>query len=213
MRTQITALAVGATLLLTGCSSTQNKGVDPANPSSSASDPAPPSAEPITKLTPTPTPTPSSSTNARGNIVMQGGQFGTISDRSTGNVHTKFQINSIGAITCQPPSYGSPRQPENGQIIAVDIVVETTPELAESSYPKFTLSGYDFKYIHPNGTTFNGDLGTVATYSCLPDAETFPSGGMGPSEKIAAKIVLDVPAAHGTLVMKSGLKGGFEYGF
>lgn len=90
----------------------------------------------------------------------------------------------------------------NEQIILVDITVETMPELAESSLPKFTLPGYDFKYIAVNGSTFNGDLGTVATYSCIPGAEQFPSGGMGPAEKVTAKVVSDVPAPTGILVLK-----------
>ena len=41
----------------------------------------------------------------------------------------------------------------------------------------------------------------------------FPSAGMGPAEKLEGKVVLDLPAAHGILVVKAGLTGGFEYTF
>ena len=210
-RTQLASLAM-ATLMLAGCSSPVNQSVA-ASPSSSTADPAPPSAEPVRKTTPTPTPKPSSSLNSRGNLVMQGGMFGIIEDTTTGRNIVKFQVNAITPITCQARPYIPASPAENGQLIAVDMVVETTPELGESSYPKFTLSGYDFKYIAASGTTFNGNLGTVATYSCIEDADTFPVGGMGPGERIAAKVILDVPAAHGVLVMKAGFKGGFEYNF
>jgi len=147
---------------------------------------------------------------------MEVGALGVISSRSTGSVQVKFQVKAIKRITCPPKPYVVGDQgPENGQIIALDMVIQTTPELAESSYPKFTLSGYDFKYIAPNGTTFNGNLQTWAAFSCLPDADTFPSNGMGPAEKVVAKVVLDVPAPHGILVLKTNSlqAGGFEYTF
>jgi hypothetical protein len=142
---------------------------------------------------------------------MQPGDTGTVSDAVSKKVHTKFTINSIAPIECTGPYWSGPA--ENGNIIALDITIETTPELAESSYPMYTLSGHDFKFISANGTTYNGNLSTVATYSCIPDSETFPSGGLGPAEKVTAKLVLDVPEPSGILVMKSGYSGGFEYNF
>lgn len=208
MRHKSAALAVVAALTLTGCSGTAKEAVSSPSPSESSPTVAPPSAEPIPSSTPTPKDTQKKS--PRGNLLMEGGMFGTITDRSTGQLHTKIQVNAITPITCNQP-YSRPS--ENGQIIVVDVVVETTPELAESSFPKFTLSSYDFKFIATNGTTFNGNLGTISTYSCIPDAEVFPSGGMGPAEKVTAKVVLDVPAPHGILIMKGGFGTGFEYTF
>jgi hypothetical protein len=200
----LTALALGATLALTACGSSTDSVKAGETPSGQATPVSAPSSAPVPK----PTPTVDEKKSVRGNLLMEGGDTGLISE--SGKTTTKFTVNSIAAGACNQ-KYS--RAAENGQIVFVDIAVETTPELAQSSYPKYTLSGYDFKFIHDNGTTFNGNLSTSATYSCIPDAETFPSGGMGPAEKITAKVVLDVPAAHGTLVLESGLSGGFEYKF
>lgn len=200
-----TSLALGATLALTACGSTN----DAAKPGETAKGEATPVSAPSSAPVPKATPTQDSKKSARGNLIMTAGDTGLIQAGGTGKTTTKFTVNSITPGTCnQPYSHAA----ENGQIVLVDIAVETTADLAQSSYPKFTLSGYDFKYIADNGTTFNGNLSTVATYSCIPDAEVFPSAGMGPAENITAKVVLDLPAAHGTLVLKSGLSG-FEYKF
>lgn len=211
MRHKILAiLGVSATLALAGCGSSSETATSAAT---EAGDPTPvsaPSAAPVVKTTPSPTPSLDDKKSVRGNLLMQGGDIGTISDRSTNKVGTKFTVNAITAGVCDQ-QYSRPA--ENGQIVFIDITVETTPELAESSFPKFDISGHDFKYIAENGTTFNGSLSTVATYSCIADSATFPSGGMGPAEKVTAKVVLDLPAAHGILVLKSGLSGGFEYSF
>ena len=206
MRKIIAVLAIGATLALTACGGEKKETVDPSAPPSEAPPISRPSAEPAS--TPKPTPTPSGQAkNSRGNLVMTAGAFGTISNRATGELQTKIAVNNISPVTCTE-RFADPAK--NGVYIGVDVVVETTPELAKDSYPKFTLSGYDFKYIAENGTTFNGSL---STYGCIPSSQTFPSGGMGPNEKVTAKVVLDVPAPHGTLVMLGSSGTGFEYGF
>lgn len=210
MRKIFTVLGVGAVLACSACGSSGDSAQPDASASEEATPVSAPTAEPIVKNTPSPTPTPEDNKSIRGNLIMQAGDIGTISDSSTGKVGTKFIVNAIAPGKCDQP-YSRPA--ENGQIVTIDITVETTPELAESSYPKFTLSGHDFKYIAKNGTTFNGSLSSIATYSCIADSATFPSGGMGPAEKVTAKVVLDVPAPHGVLVLESGLSGGFEYSF
>lgn len=75
-----------------------------------------------------------------------------------------------------------------------------------------------FKFVGANGTTFNGNLGTMGAHSCLPDSETIGAngGGIGPAEKVIGKLVLDAPEPTGTLVYKSYLtsgNGGWEYKF
>lgn len=206
----LTSLALGATLALTGCGGPTTDSAKPGEtPSGSASPVSAPTSAPAVPDTPTPEPV-DDKKSERGNLIMTPGDTGLIQSGSTGETTTKFTVNSIKAGTCnQEYSHAA----QNGTILLVDVSVETTKALAKSSYPKYTLSGYDFKYIAANGTTFNGNLSTIATYSCIPDAQQFPSGGMGPAEKITAKVVLDVPAAHGILVLESGLAGGFEYKF
>ena len=203
----LTSLALGATLALTACGgSTEGASKPGETPSGQATPVAAPASAPV----PQPTPTEDITKSERGNLIMTAGDIGTISSGATDEVETKFTVNSIKAGKCNQ-EYS--RAPENGHIVFVDISVETTKELAKASYPKYTLSGHDFKFIAANGSTFNGNLSTIATYSCIPDAQTFPSGGMGPAEKVTAKVVLDVPAAHGILVLESGISGGFEYKF
>ncbi len=207
-RHKLVALIVSAVVILASIAFNVSQGI--ATTAALTAPVTAPSVEPVTKSTPTPAPADDVETNSRGNLVMAFGDIGTISDGKSGDVHTEFTVNSITPVTCTEP-YARPS--ENGNVVAVDITVETTPELAQSAYPKFTLSGFDFKYIAANGTTFNGSLASIATYSCIPDAEQFPSAGMGPGEKVTGKVVLDVPAATGLLVFESGLKGGFEYKF
>lgn len=203
-------LAVAATLTLAGCA--DGGAEDNVMPTDTATPVTAPTATPIQKYTPTPTPTPKDDDkrSPRGNLIMSVGDIGEISQKSTGNVHVKFKVDSMAGVTCTGPSA---EPSENGTVIAIGITVETTPELSERSYPKFTLSGYDFKFIADNGTTFNGNLATRATYGCIPDSETFPSAGMGPAEKVNAKVLLDVPAPTGTLVLSFAVLngGGFEY--
>ncbi len=53
----------------------------------------------------------------------------------------------------------------------------------------------------------------VATASLVSD--TFPSDLLGPGQSYAGAVVLDVPAAAGTLVLDPswGQEGGWEYSF
>lgn len=75
------------------------------------------------------------------------------------------------------------------------------------------MSAANFQFVGANGTTFNGMLGGHS-YGCIPQAETFPMQGMGPAEKVAAKVVLDVPAGPGTLVFKPLFaNSGWEYSY
>lgn len=219
MRKIITALAVTASLALSACG-TSNDSVSPADtsnpvatPSADTSNPvAAPSADPVVKSTPTPTQTSDENLSSRGNLIMKPGAFGTISERYSGTLQAKFAVKSIAPIQCTS-DMASYYKPENGNMVALDLVVETTPELAQDSNPTFRLSGYDFKYIAKNGTTFNGSLSSAATYGCIDDSLIFPSAGMGPNEKVTAKLILDLPAAHGTLVMLGNSGKGFEYTF
>jgi hypothetical protein len=209
MRKVFASIALVGTLALTACGGTADK--VSADPTDTTNPVSAPSAAPAS--TPKPTPTEDKDLSSRGNLIMTPGTFGTISDQYTNTLHAKFAVNSIAPIECVPQPYSSVYPPENGALIAVDITAETTPELAKASNPHLSISSYDFKYIAENGTTFNGNLGSVATYSCIDDSQIFPSRGLGPNEKVTAKIILDVPAPHGTLVMMGNWGKGFEYTF
>ncbi|WP_416430048.1 hypothetical protein [Paenarthrobacter nicotinovorans] len=123
-----------------------------------------------------------------------------------------FTVNSIAPVTCTE-QYAQPAV--NGHLVVVDVAVETKPELAEAIMTSYYLNPSDFKFVADNGTTFNGNLGTAAAFSCLPSPELFPSGGLGPGEKAAGKVVLDLPAPTGVLVLKAPMSStnGWEYKF
>ncbi|MDR6793042.1 MULTISPECIES: hypothetical protein [Pseudarthrobacter] len=181
--------------------------------SKAGSDVAAPSAEAVTPATQTPAKD-AAKKSTRGNIVMAPGDVGTVSSTTSDGKEvdaTKFTVNSIAPGTCDQ-QYAQP--PENGHIVFVDVTIETLPELAETPFPTFGLSAYDFKFVSNNGTTFNGSLSTIASgYGCIDDARTLPSAGIGPGEKATGIVVLDVPEPAGILIMKSMFGSGFEYTF
>lgn len=141
------------------------------------------------------------------------GQGASITDSTHDNKEiVNFTVTSIAPVTCTE-QFAQPAT--NGHLIAVDVAVETKPELADAIMKNYYLGGGDFKFVADNGTTFNGNLFTGATYSCLPNAALFPQAGLGPAEKAAGKVVLDVPAEHGILVLKAPFSSnnGWEYKF
>lgn len=170
-----------------------------------------PTAEAVEKQVEAPKPT-GPAKSSRGNYVMSAGSkaFATQTDQLTDKETAKFSVASIKKGVCTG-EYVQP--PTNGNIVFVKVTVQTLPALAESSFPTFSISAHDFKFIAKNGTTFNGSLSTVGTYGCLPDAETFPSAGIGPDQKASGIIVIDVPQPSGTLLVKSNFGTGYEYTF
>lgn len=203
MKKALLTLPVAA-LLLAGCGG------------SPASSPTAPTVEPIGGASASPAAASAaaeSPKSPRGNIVKQLGEGASITDTLHDNKEiVNFTVNAIVPVTCTEP-YAQPA--ENGHLIVVDVAVETKPELADAIVNTYYLGAGDFKFVADNGTTFNGNLFTGATYGCLPAAEQFPSGGLGPAEKAAGKVVLDVPAPTGILVLKApgSSTNGWEYKF
>jgi hypothetical protein len=153
----------------------------------------------------------------RGNFIKEMGQPAGISD-ADGKALVNFTINSIAPLAACTGPYPSPV--ENGHFVVLDVSVETLPELGttENGSQTFDINSTMFKFVGANGTTFNGNLGTMAAYSCLPDTETIGTNGagIGPAEKVTGKLVLDLPEPTGTLVYKSYLtsgNGGWEFKF
>ena len=202
------SLIVGAVLALTACGAPATN--HPASESPKAG------ATPVTAPSAAPIPTESESEasdgkNERGNFEAHIGDTGTLGTAGGGSeVTTKFTVNSIKTPVCDQDYYD--QKPKNGRLMAISMTVETTKALAKQSYDKFTISAYDFKFIAANGTTFNGNLSTIATYGCVADSVTFPSSGLGPSEKASGVIIVDIPRSPGVLVYEPNRFGaGFEY--
>lgn len=60
-------------------------------------------------------------------------------------------------------------------------------------------------FVSVEGTTYNGDLGSMAVYSCLDSVETVDA--VGPAQKATGWVVLDVPAWEGTSLLDQGGPG------
>ena len=145
--------------------------------------------------------------SSRGNIIKKPGEGAGVTDKD--KTVASFVINSINVNPNCTNEYATKAQ--NGHFVVLDVSMETMPELAESVNPQFGLAGYAWKAIADNGTTFNGNVSTGASYMCLKDAERFPSA-LGPGEKATGKIVLDVPTPTGVLVHQQGfMPTGWEW--
>lgn len=163
-----------------------------------------------------PTDTQGPERNDRGNIVKTLGEEAGITDDITGKPVITFAIDAITPAECQPnwAEYGS--SPVNGNLIAIDLRVATAPELAQSSMTGyFTVSPAEFRFVDPDGIT-HGNLATMSTFGCLPDNEEFTTDILSPGSQYVGKIVLDLPAAHGTLIyapMTTTGNVGWEWSF
>jgi hypothetical protein len=188
-----------AVLLLAGCGG------------SPQSSPTPPTVDPAGANNASSSPTAAAATGAkssRGNLVKKVGEGASVTDKD--KTVASFVINSI---TVDPQCTAKSAQPaKNGHFVALDVSMETSPELAQSVNPKFGLShASGWKDIADNGTTFNGDLRTLEAIMCFDSAERFPSD-LGPGEKATGKIVLDVPTPMGVLVQRQGfMLAGWEW--
>jgi hypothetical protein len=188
MKKLFTSLGVIALLGLTACSA-QVTGA-----SSTTQTPIPAAAPDSA----TPTATVDTGTKSvRGNVVKKLGDTAHFKDSETAPEYGSFAITKIEDVTCTQP-YASPSK--NGKLIGLTVDLETKPELAKQPVPQVFLSPMSFKYIADNGTTFNGNLSTVATYSCLDQSQILASS-FGPAEKAHGIIVLDVPSAGGVLTV------------
>ncbi|WP_248760986.1 hypothetical protein [Pseudarthrobacter sp. SSS035] len=185
----VVLIAAAAGLGLSACSSNNPNATAPTvTPvgGSASSAAAPAAAEP--------------SKSARGNFIKAIGEPAGMFDSETKEATVNFTINAITVDAACTAQFAQPA--ENGHFVVLDVTAETTPALGNATVKSFDVSPVSFKFITAAGTTFNGSLWTGPSFLCLDDAETFPSAGMGPAEKVAAKVVLDVPETTGTLVFR-----------
>lgn len=218
MRRIVTALgmALALSLNLSACSETSEAESLPLPdvPASSAPN-EPPETQALPPETEETEPTPEGPPrNDRGNIVKAFGEEGGFLDMTRENSLITFAVDGINPVQCSGDSqrYGSP--PENGHLMAVDMRVATAPNMNQDGYlDYFTISSYDFQFIGPDGVTHT-DLGTMVTYSCLPNSEAFTSNALNPGSQYVGRIVLDLPAPNGTLVYRPMVaEGGWEWDF
>lgn len=205
---KILALIALTALLLTGCSTGQTEAAPPKVESAA---PLTVSPEPMSE-TPTAAETETAEaapTSERGNLIKKVGEgAGWTED---GETLAEFVVNSITVDPVCTEPYAEPA--ENGHLIALDVSVQTYPELANSLYQTFNLNPYMMKIVAPNGTTSNAELGSMASFSCLSDTVSLPAEGVGPAEKVTGNIVIDSEVPSGTLLISADGSNWWEYEF
>lgn len=165
------------------------------------------------EATPTPTPTEddvygATVMNERGNSVKTLGQLAGLHSQTDVPL-VQWRITAITPNFACTEQYAQPSL--NGNYVALDVEVTTTPELAGEASPSFYLTEYDFSVISPDGTTENDSQGNA--YSCIPEGEQLPDT-FGPGEHAVGKVILDSAHTTGSIVQRyAGMPGGWEWAF
>jgi hypothetical protein len=135
--------------------------------------------------------------NERGNLVKGIGELAGVGGLERG-VHTAvWSIDGIETgIDCTEPYQSA--EPE-GHLTTVDLNLSTGPDWDEYTGGYGYVSPSYFTFIDSKGVT-HSDLETIATYSCLPESQTFNDGSLGAGQNFTGKIILDLPDTEGTLV-------------
>lgn len=198
MKYNLAAAAALLPLLLTGCGGASTA-------------PTAPTVEPATggqsSAAAAPEGNKTGAKSSRGNLVKKVGEGASVTDK--GKAVASFVVNSIKLDPTCTNQFATPA--DNGHFIALNVSMETDPALAESVNPQFGLAGYAWKVVAENGTTFNGDVMSGASFFCLNDEERFPSA-LGPGEKATGTIILDVPTPSGVLIHQQGfMPAGWEW--
>jgi hypothetical protein len=186
MKKLISSLGILAVLALTACGSSvasSSATQTPVPPASSAQQTAPPTL--------------AADKSPRGNTIKKIGDTSEFKGSDNDPAMGTFAVTKIEDLTCTQPY--APK-PTNGKLIGLTIDLETKPELAQQTPPQVFLSSMSFKYIADNGTTFNGNLATGASFMCLP-ADQIIASSFGPAEKAHGIMVLDVPSSGGVLTI------------
>lgn len=194
---------VAAALLLAGCTASPDTAAAPeattettpaasveTAPSAAAETAAP--AEPVI--------------SERGNLVKTVGQyFGLESTDGSGSAADAY----VTGITVDPTCTGASAQAsENGHFVKVDLDITTFAGLNRPMMP----NAANWKVIAADGTTFNGDVGTVSARLCLNDAEQVPDQ-VGPGEKVLGSVILDVPTTTGVLIYQDNPEASWEWAY
>lgn len=221
MKRIIAACAVLAILLLAGCSSgggwgpefvaqQQNSAPETQSGKSETHSDAPDTSYESTPSTvSTPPPPPKPALNVRGNIEKAIGEIAG----ATSNGGKLFDFVITGITPGFQCSSGYANPPENGQFLAVSMTVTAGPSVAQMG-GSMNISGYDFQIIGVDGVA-ESNVQSVATYSCLDNAQQFPAQGIPQGTTANGTIVLDTKNASGFLVFRPPFMSdaGWEYKF
>lgn len=123
-----------------------------------------------------------------------------------------FTVNDIIVDVPCTEEWADP--PEHGHFVALDVSVETSPNMLGSDLiNEFSMSSLTFQAIGPDGVTSNAGTDSAATLLCLDDAVELPSN-TGPGEKAQGLVLLDVEHPTGALVFEDfWTDSAWEYGY
>lgn len=163
--------------------------------------------------TPEPTPTPERNESPRGNLIKSIGEPFGYADPD--NLDDKFGTAQfvVRSIVVDPECTGPmPEASEHGHFVRIDIEGETTPKIADTINGGLIMDAFSWKAIAENGTTFNGDLNSFAAQQCLAEEEMLPRN-IGPAERVAGAVILDVPTPKGVAILEEPIGGSWEWAY
>lgn len=212
MNRKLFAVASAAALLLTGCNSAATPASAPdvtpvAAASSSASTPAPSSSAPASSEASS---SATSEKSDRGYNIKKVGEVGGMTD-ADGEQAVNFVVTDIKTNLECTGEFA--KKADNGHLVGIKMDIEVKKNFADPDYSgqTFMTNAVMWDFVSKNGTTFNGELGTDAAYSCLDEKQTLPDEGVGPAQKATGWVVVDVPDTTGTLILDYYGNGGWEW--
>lgn len=206
MKKSLTTLAIVAGLIvLAGCGA-----VAPPSPAPTV-EPAGPSASPADQSGETTSEPDAPSRSERGNLVKEVGEtFGYGPSEAAPFDVAAFRVTNIEAEASCSTEHAE--EPRNGHFVRFDIEGETSANLHDAVGGDLFLGADSWKVIAENGTTFNGDVASLPAWTCLEDVDMLPVK-IGPAERVAGSVVLDVPTSTGIAILDPFGGGGWEWTF
>ncbi|MCW2634938.1 MAG: hypothetical protein JWQ99_1305, partial [Blastococcus sp.] len=123
------------------------------------------------------------------------GQAFEVPDKATGEVAFTIMVDAITAdIAC---SAAGSSAAENGHLVGLHVTVTTGPAPVGGATPP-AIGPSDFELLGTDAPAAD----TASAAACMTDADSFPSGPLGPEQEVAGTIVLDVPDVAGTVAYR-----------
>lgn len=149
----------------------------------------------------------------RGNVVKKVGEVGGVVHERGDTLDEAWITFTVDDIEVGGEcSSGFADPPANGKYLVVSISAATTSDWpADMEGFPVTFGSGEWSVVGPDGLTLNDVEGNA--YTCLRDAEMIPD--IGPGEKVAGEVALDVSVESGVLIYKPGwaLGTGWEWEF
>jgi hypothetical protein len=202
----VVPLIVATGLFVTSCGAGE---ATPAGPSSFSVEPAGGQSSSATASA-SAAPTPTARENDRGDLIKEIGQVAGIANESQSDGNwMQFKVTDIKEAVCDS---GYAEKPEKGNhLLQVDLEVETKKAMGDifeesGMSPDSLLFTNDWHAYASNGTTMNS-IDSSAAWMCLDSKNQIPDT-IGPAEKVAGSVVLEVSDTSGEIAWRPYFGGG-----